>query len=154
MHTIAIRAGEDPAFEAFLSDRIYEFNAAATGYHDAECFSAAHLGLDGNVDAGAYGYTWGGCCHVAYLWVAQARRHRGLGSRLLDAVERHAADRGCRRVLLSSHGFQAPEFYRRRGYVQLAMVHDDPPGHTSLHFGKLLATEQAAAAGDVDPARR
>lgn len=139
MNTICVRAGDDPLLEAFLSERIYEFNAAATGYDDAECFSAACRGDGGSVEGGVCGYTWGGCCYVAYLWVAQAHRHRGLGGHLLDAVERHAAERQCRRVFLASHSFQAPEFYRRRGYVQLATVCHHPPGHASLHFGKQLA---------------
>jgi GNAT superfamily N-acetyltransferase len=152
MHSIAVRAGEDRAFEAFLSDRIYEYNAAATGYRDAECFSAALRGAGGVIEAGVYGYTWGGCCHVAYLWVAQARRRRGLGSRLLDAVERHAAARGCRRVLLSSHSFQAPEFYRLRGYVQSAVVHDHPPGHSSFHFAKQLPANQGSGSCGRGPA--
>ena len=61
---IAIRAGDAPEVEAFLAERIYEYNAAATGYHDAESFTAVQDN-DGTVEAGISGYTWGACCYVS-----------------------------------------------------------------------------------------
>ena len=103
MATIAVRVGDAPAFEAFLAQRIYEFNAAATGYHDAELFTAAHESEYGTVEAGICGYTWGGCCFVSYLWVSEACRRKGLGSELLRAVENHALGKRCLLVLVSSH---------------------------------------------------
>jgi GNAT superfamily N-acetyltransferase len=138
MTEIAIRTGDDPALETLLAERIYEYNAAATGYHDGETFTAVHRSDAGEVDAGTSGYTWGGCCYVAYLWVAAARRGRGFGSALLDAVERHARAKGCGLVFLSTHSFQAPAFYARRGYELAARIDDHPPGHASLFYVKRL----------------
>ena len=90
------------------------------------------------LEAGVSGYTWGGCCYVSYLWVAAAARGKGLGTALLDSVERHARGKRCRIVLLSSHSFQAPGFYARRGYEQVARVDDHPVGHSSLYYAKRL----------------
>jgi GNAT superfamily N-acetyltransferase len=141
MTTIPVRIGDDPALEAFLSERIYEFNAAATGYHDGESFSAQIQSDADGIEAGAYGFTWGGCCFVSYLWVDEALRGKGVGSALLDAVERHARGKGCRLVLLSTHSFQAPGFYARRGYAQVALVNDYPVGHRDIFYSKRLDTE-------------
>jgi GNAT superfamily N-acetyltransferase len=138
MSPIAVRTGDDPEFEAFLAQRVYEYNAAATGYHDGESFTAAYQGDSGNVEAGSCGYTWGGCCYVSYLWVSEAFRARGLGSQILRAVEEHARGKRCRLVLLSSHSFQAPEFYARRGYEQVARVLDHPVGHENIFYAKRL----------------
>jgi GNAT superfamily N-acetyltransferase len=139
MATITIRTGEAPELEAFLAERIYEYNAAVTGYHDGESFSAIHQGASGTLDAGIAGHTWGGCCFVTHLWVAEAARGRGIGSELLGTVERHARDKRCRLVLLSSHTFQAPGFYTRRGYEQVARVDDHPVGHADIIYAKRLA---------------
>ena len=135
---IIIRVGDAPEVEAFLAERIYEFNAAATGYRDGESFSATQRDDTGVIRAGISGYTWGGCCYITNLWVHDSTRGQGLGSRLLRAAERHAKTRGCVVMLLSSHSFQAPAFYERLGFTPQAIVVDHPPGHTNIHFAKRL----------------
>ena len=140
MPTIAVRTGEAHDLEAFLAQRIYEYNAVATGYHDGESFSAIHRSESGNPEAGACGYTWGGCCYVSYLWVSEPRRGKGLGSELLSAIERHAQEKRCKLVLVSSHSFQAPYFYARKGYEQVARVTDHPVGHANIFYTKRLPT--------------
>lgn len=141
MARIAILADDDAGkMDAFLADRIYEYNAAATGYHDGQSFAAVRENESGVVEAGASGYTWGGCCYIVYLWVAEALRGGGIGSELLEAVEQHARDKGCRVVFVSSHSFQAPQFYARHGYQQIAQVQDHPVGHAAIHFAKRLDT--------------
>jgi len=140
MTTIAIRTGDAPELEAFLAQRIYEYNAAVTGYHDGESFTASYRSESGNIEAGTSGFTWGGCCYISYLWVSEALRGRGVGSELLAAVECHAREKRCRLVLLSSHSFQAPEFYARRGYDQVARINDYPVGFVDIVYAKRVAT--------------
>ena len=41
-------------------------------------------------------------------------------------------------MILSSHSFQAPDFYVRRGYVEYARTEQSPRGHADLHFKKDL----------------
>jgi GNAT superfamily N-acetyltransferase len=138
MKPVAVRVGDALRIEAFLAERIYEYNAAATGYHDVEYFAAVQEDESGAIKAGICGYTWGGCCYVSYLWVAASSRGKGLGSGLLGAVERHAREKRCRLILLWSHSFQAPEFYARKGYEPMAHISDHPVGHSSRFYTKRL----------------
>jgi ribosomal protein S18 acetylase RimI-like enzyme len=138
MDTIAVCTGDAPDVDAFLAERIYEYNAAATGYYDGESYSAVHRNEAGEIVAGVSGFTWGGCCHVSYLWVAEALRRSGVGSALLAAVERHARSKRCRLILLSTHDFQAPEFYVRLGYEQVAQIEDYPVQHVDIVLAKRL----------------
>jgi len=144
---IVLSLGEAPEIEAFLAERVYEFNANATGYFDGESFSGTQRDESGVIRAGVCGYTWGGCCYVAYLWVDESERGHGLGTALLNAAEEHAKTKGCKVVLLASHTFQAPSFYLRMGYKQQAVVRDHPVGHASVVFAKLLQQN------DVQPHR-
>ena len=52
------------------------------------------------------------------LVVGEQHRGRGIGARLLDALEAEAALRGCLAVTLTSgdHRHEAHAFYERRGY--------------------------------------
>ena len=135
---VVLRVGEDPETQAFLADRIYEFNSEATGYFDGESFSGTQRDESGAIRAVICGYTWGGCCYVSYLWVHESERGDGLGTALLLAAEEHAKKRGCKVAFLATHSFQAPAFYERLGYKRQAVVQDNPVGHASLVFAKRL----------------
>ena len=129
---IVVRTGDAPEIEHFLAERIYEFNSKATGYFDGDHFSLTQRDKADVIRAGLYGYTWGGCAYVSYLWVDESERGRGLGTALLVAAEEHAKRKGCSVVFLATHSFQAPGFYARMGYEQQSVLHDHPVGHTSL----------------------
>lgn len=141
--------GDCREVDDFLAERIYEFNAAATGRFDAETFAAVHRDRAGAIQAGVSGYTWGGCCFIAQLWVADSLRRQGWGRVLLEAAEQNARSKACTIVILSSHSFQAPGFYERLGYARQAEVKDYPPGHSDFVYVKRLAP---AAAGHRPPA--
>ena len=135
---VSLSVGDAPDIQAFLAERIYEFNSKATGYFDGEYFSGTRRDESGAILAGIYGYTWGGCCYVSYLWVDASCRGHGIGTALLAAAEEHAKSKRCKVVLLATHSFQAPAFYERMGYKQQAAVHDHPVGHANLVFAKRL----------------
>jgi GNAT superfamily N-acetyltransferase len=122
----AIQARDGLAGE--LEERLYEFNLVASGHADGE-----ELGFvveeDGQMVAGLSGYTWGGMADVKQLWVREDRRHAGLGSALMRSAIEEARARGCRLMFLTTHSFQAPGFYARLGFEELAVIADKPPGH-------------------------
>ena len=136
--SIEVHCDESGEIDRFLGDRIYEFNAGATARDDGELFAVTRRDAAGAIVAGASGYTWGGCCYVAHLWVSRPMRARGLGAAILLAVEDHAMVKGCAIVLLASHSFQAPAFYEKMGYVRQAEIADHPVGHSSIFFAKRL----------------
>jgi len=127
---------------AFLDERIYEFNIEATGFNDGRPLSAVIRDEAGNVVAAINGHTWGGCCHVAHLWVSDSCRRQGYGSALLKFAEQEATRRACGQVQLLTHSFQAPQFYERAGYLRVATIENYPQGH-----GQYVYVKQFAGAG-------
>jgi GNAT superfamily N-acetyltransferase len=130
--------GECQELDAFLVERIYEFNAQATGYFDGRLVGGRLRNEAGEVIAAFNGHTWGGCCVVAHLWVHESQRGRGLGRVLLQAAEAEAARRGCEQVVLATHSFQAPAFYERLGYEMHAVIHGQPKGYANVIYLKRL----------------
>src|SRR5580765_2481217 len=104
------------SIDAFLADRIYEFNVQATGYADGRLLAATIQDDAGDIIAGINGHTWGGCCEITHVWVHEQYRGQGLGRALLHAAESEAMRRGCEQVVLITHSFQAPTFYEHLGY--------------------------------------
>jgi len=129
----------DPADIGALEDRIYEFNMQATGHTDGQLYGIFLRDANGTVIGGADGWTWGATCYVKHLFLPEAMRGKGLGSRLMDRIEQEALARHCAMIVLESHDFQAPEFYRKRGYVVAGSVEDYPRGHRNFTLVKRLS---------------
>jgi ribosomal protein S18 acetylase RimI-like enzyme len=137
-HDIEITDEPDDALAARLDGGIAAYNFDATGIRDARDLAAAVHDDSGELMAGVQGWTWGGTGWVERLWVRADARHHGLGSRLLTAVEAEARARGCGQLGLTTHSFQAPDFYRRHGFEVVGELPDYPAGHASLLLRKRL----------------
>jgi ribosomal protein S18 acetylase RimI-like enzyme len=124
--------------EAFLAERIYEFNSGATGHSDAKLLGAAIHNNKGEIVAGISGHTWAGSCRITQLWVHTAHRSRGLGRKLLRAAETEAKRRGCTNIIVDTHTFQAPGFYEHLGYEREGVVRNHPVGHSNIFYTKEL----------------
>jgi GNAT superfamily N-acetyltransferase len=128
----------DPDDVSLLDARIREHMVHSTRHGDARELAGFVRDEGGAVRGGVYGWTWGGCCELELLWVDPAIRGQGYGSRLLSSAEVEAQARGCRQVVVFTHGSQAPELYVRHGYELVGRVDDYPIGDTALWFRKTL----------------
>ena len=93
---------------------------------------------DGRLQGGLIGQTIGAWLEVEYLWVADELRGQGLGTKLLEAAEQHAAKRGCMNAYLYTYCFQAPTFYRKQGYAEAFSLDGYPNGGSKIFFTKEL----------------
>jgi ribosomal protein S18 acetylase RimI-like enzyme len=123
---------------AFLEDRLYEFNAGTTGISDGRSLGIFLRDEARNIVAGAAGHTWGETCELRQVWVAASARGRGLGRRLIAEAEAEAVRRGCRQLVLATHSFQAPAFYRKLSFDVISELPDYPRGYSHLVLRKRL----------------
>ena len=129
----------------YLNESIDLYNIAVTGLAE---WSPANFFLRtprGEWIGGVLGITWGGWLHVRTLWVAEALRGLGHGSRLLRAVEAYAVEKGCFASTLETHSFQARPFYERHGYEVFGTLPDYPPGHAKFFLRKTLVAPSVLA---------
>jgi GNAT superfamily N-acetyltransferase len=111
------RDAELPAVEAFLEERGSRHVARLGAREDALAHPALVAESDDGRLAAVLTYTVGGhSCEILTLHAAE--RRAGAGTALIDAVERVAAERGCRRlwVLTTNDNLDALRFYQRRGF--------------------------------------
>ena len=135
---VDIRDDERPELEAFLGERLYEFNSRTTGIDDGTLLNASVEDEAGRLVAGLSGHTWGGCCEIGRLWVHESMRGTGVGTALMHAAEQEAIRRGCHQIVLSTHSFQAPRFYEKLGFRRLAAIPNYPQGHENIIYIKDL----------------
>ncbi len=129
----------EPRAEDILSldDLLYAYNVERTGLTDGRRLALFLRGSQGEVIGGLLGWTWGGTCCVDILYLPVALRGRGEGRRMMAAAEAEARARGCERIVVRTHDFQAPDFYRKLGFEPVCDV-EYPKGHRNIAFLKLL----------------
>jgi len=126
------------AVERFVSESLVGLNYARTGHSDWHPVNFFLYSPRKEVLGGVLGYIWGGWLHVNFLWVTETLRGQGQGTRLMDVAEALASERGATGVTLETFSFQAPGFYRKRGYVVAGQIDGYPPGHTKFILRKDL----------------
>ena len=114
------------------------YNQQQAGDENFERLCFALQTEPGEIVGGALGEIYWGWFHLDLLWVQEELRGRGYGQRLLQAAEEAARQRGARQVFLDTFSFQAPDFYRRRGYQVFGELPDFPAGHQRLFLWKRL----------------
>jgi len=140
MHDLSIVVENDPAAAdiAALAQGLTAHALPTTtvaGFRPLAVFARDPSGaLVGGVQ-GTTNWNW---LHVALFWIAADRRQRGLGSRLLGAIEDAARQRGCANAHLDTFSYQARPFYERHGYTLFATLEDYPPGHQRFFLRKTL----------------
>lgn len=123
-HPLAFGTTDAPSAEMLLAvdAGLDRYNHAVAPLAEVRPLAVVATEASGRVIGGAVGRTWGSCCELLQLWVDDEVRSRGVGSRLLGEFEQHARTRGCGVFYLTTLSFQAPGFYRRRGYDVLAEI--------------------------------
>lgn len=126
--TIAVHDDVPDADGAIVDAGLGAFNDASAPLHEVRPLSCFARDAGGSVVGGAVGRTWGPAAEIQQLWVADAHRHRGVGSRLVRAFEARAVERGCRSCYLETLSFQAPKFYATLGYLVAFELRELPYG--------------------------
>ncbi|MGD0106714.1 MAG: GNAT family N-acetyltransferase [Rhodopila sp.] len=126
------------ALTRLLTDNLVSVSLARTGAADWHEVGFFLKNPRGEWLGGLIGTIWGGWLHVKFLWVAEAMRGQRHGTRLMDAAEAMAIERGAFAATLETATFQAPDFYAKRGYTVFGRLDDYPPGHVKLYLSKRL----------------
>ena len=75
---------------------------------------------------------------IDMLWVEEVHRGRGHATALMEEAEQEARRRGATDCVLDTFSFQAPRFYRNRGYREFGRLDDFPAGHRRHYMTKSL----------------
>lgn len=121
-----------------ISAGLRAFNRQQLGYDDAQRVVLLVRDAHGEIAGGLLGYTFWDWLAIDTLWLDEAARGQGLGTRLLQAAEEEAIARGISRALVDTMDWQAPEFYQRHGYELFGELDGFAGGHKRYYFRKQL----------------
>lgn len=97
----------------------------------------------GNIVGILTGYTIFSEVCVDELIVVQEHRHRGIGDSLLSYLESYFREKDFTNINLVTNEFQAPEFYKKRGYsLEFVRKNERFPLFSKYFFIKWLGKER------------
>jgi GNAT superfamily N-acetyltransferase len=129
----------DEGTRRIIVNGVDNHNIAATSLLDYFPVNFVLRDERGDVLGGVLGHLWGGWLQVSHLWVVEAARSVGHGTRLLKKAEAYARLRGAVGATLETHNFQARPFYERLGYEVFSTLEGCPRGHVKFFLSKSLA---------------
>ena len=68
------------------------------------------------IKGGCHGCLYYGCLYIDQLWIDESLRHQGFGTRLVQAAENLARQRGCLFATVNTMDWEALDFYKKLGY--------------------------------------
>ena len=138
--SVELRVEDEPApgDVALLNDRLYRHNAAITGCDNGRGLTILVRDEAREIVAGLHGWTWGPDRLRADALGPRGPAWPRARAKLLATAEVEAARRGCREVHLDTHSYQAPDFYRHRGYEVIGELPGWPGETTSIFLWKPL----------------
>lgn len=127
-----VRSGE-------LGRRMRKFNYGFVGeYGEVQPVWLSARDKGGKLIAGLRGFVFLNWLRVELLYVDEASRRNGLGSRLLTEGEREARALGARNAVIETFEWQARDFYLKHGYEEFARIDDYVGGFYLVQMKKVL----------------
>ena len=128
--------------KAFLVDKLVDYNLSQVPATQEENFidlSRKVLSEDGKILAGIIVrmYCWR-CIYIDTFWIDESMRGEGLGTLLLEEVERVAKENGSHLIHLDTFDFQAKDFYLAHGYSVFGVFYSSRRRHTRYFMSKVL----------------
>jgi GNAT superfamily N-acetyltransferase len=121
-----------------IGPAISDYNEQQAGDDQAQTLCYVLRAADEVVVGGVIGATYWDWLHVDLMWVKEELRGQGYGHRLLTMAEEEARRRGAKHAFLDTFTFQAPEFYKKHGYVIFGELNEFPAGHRRYFMSKQL----------------
>lgn len=121
----------------YIRRRLIEFNAMHVPKDLSSRYEEINLAIkngEGQVIGGLLAVLCWNWVEVDILWIDESLRGMGYGTHLLRQIEKIAKEKKCTFIKLNTFSFQAPDFYRKNGYTEVAIFEDAPVGSSHFYF--------------------
>lgn len=126
------------AAQTVIDGGLAQYNEEQAGYRDWRDLAVLVMDPDDEVRGGLLGRTSLGLFFVDLFYLPPEMRRSGIGSRVFARAEEEAVRRGCVSGVLFTISFQAPGFYSRHGWREIARIPCLPAGTSRVVMSKNL----------------
>jgi GNAT superfamily N-acetyltransferase len=98
------------------------FNLRTVGYTHGRLVTVSLRDDADQIIGGATGHSRGPTAFLELLWIEDAHKGKGTGTKLLAAFEAECRRLRARQIYLDTYSFQAKPFYEKNGYEELGRI--------------------------------
>ena len=131
-------ANDDGKDREYLHQMVQKYNRQYFEKAEFQNISVCLKNESGEIQAGLAATVRGCWLLVWELWVKEELRGQNIGSDILKEAEEEAKRRGCQYVLLDTFEFQAPEFYKKKGYREVFVYQEHEITGKHYYLSKAL----------------
>jgi GNAT superfamily N-acetyltransferase len=113
-------------------------NESKIGSYSRENFVLFVKNESEDIIAGLCGDILGELCALHLLWVDQEHRLKGVGKNIINVLEEYALSKKCKIIQLDTTEFQAKDFYKKYGYLEIATLDKGFMGYKQFIMRKNL----------------
>jgi len=121
----------------YIRSKLIEYNLKSVPEDIREEYEEVSFVLrndDSRIVGGIVGTYYWKCLNIDLFWIDETVRGSGYGTNLLNEMEKFAVEKKCRLIKLDTFSFQAPEFYRKKGYEVFATLNGYPSENDSRFY--------------------
>jgi ribosomal protein S18 acetylase RimI-like enzyme len=128
-YKVYLNESNDRNIEAVIRDGLQAYNNLKDGDDTWDHCTVTITSAGGEIIAGATGDICKNektvdTCFLDTLWVHEDHRHRGLGTKVMQALSQHVSSKGCKIIQLHAYEYQdhAKDFFEKLGFKTTATV--------------------------------
>lgn len=138
MSTLHIHTGYHQAETEVIREQLIKSNKLKVAYTEEVKINFCIKNEQDEILGGLVGHTDWGCFFIDILWVADSLRGLGKGKELIKSAEKYAREQECSMMRLETFSFQAPDFYKKLGFIEFGKLENFPKGHKHYYMVKYL----------------
>ena len=139
-HEIEIKLDLRQDIDAMVKLRLHRYNIKHCQYmeehssytHNDKTHANFGIFINDECFGGAVGYIRFGWYMLTDFCIYESLRGQGIGKEIIRQIEEFAKKNNCIGVQMDTWNFQAPEFYKKLGYIVWGEFKDCPPG--TIHY--------------------
>lgn len=135
---IVIENDASEADKKVIRDGLEQYNRQFAMASTWQPFNAFVRNEDDKIIGGMLGGSFWRWFYIEIFWLDDSIRNAGYGSQMLELAEKEAKTRDCVAIFVDTMSFQAPKFYKKKGYTEWGRLDDFPPGHARIFMQKQL----------------
>lgn len=131
-----IEINNDKNFEEEIGKQLHQFNRKNCEYiqkkSNGACVDTKIYNIaiyeEKELIGGAIGFIRYDWYFLEKLWIKEEYRRKGIGTKIINEIEKIAKENNALGVRMETWSFQARGFYEKMGYTVYAIFEDCPPG--------------------------